>query len=351
MRAISVLLVILGHLGIPYMPDGHGVMIFFVISGFLITWLLLKENETTGTVSLRDFYIRRMLRLFPAFYVFWIVYVALAVLFKHESYWAQYFSAFFYVSNYYSAIVKPDHMALAHTWSLAVEEQFYVLWPWLFFRYRNDLKALTYILSSLIVLGWIYRLCLWFWFQASHVWMFCSFDTRMDQLAVGCLLAILLKRRAGEEVFGRLCGSPLYPLITLALLCASIGRGMSTDETYLFTVGFSLDAILIAVLLSQLIALTGSPLWKWLDSAPLRYVGRVSYGVYLYHWLVDWSLLNTRMTILPVPIKIVIAVGASVGLATMSYFIIEKPFLVMKNRFQHGVQPIQIDDSSLQRVP
>src|SRR5689334_8310742 len=94
-RAISVLLVILSHLGIGWASGAHGVMAFFVLSGFLITWLLLKENTQTGSVSLKMFYVRRALRIFPAFYVFWCIYIILALLVQGRHPWAQYLASFF----------------------------------------------------------------------------------------------------------------------------------------------------------------------------------------------------------------------------------------------------------------
>jgi peptidoglycan/LPS O-acetylase OafA/YrhL len=99
-RALSVLLVILSHLGVSWASGAHGVMAFFVLSGFLITWLLLKESEAAGRISLRSFYARRTLRIFPAFYVFWITYFVLTWLGQHRTEWPAYISAFFYLSNY-----------------------------------------------------------------------------------------------------------------------------------------------------------------------------------------------------------------------------------------------------------
>ena len=100
LRAVAVLLVIFNHLGVPHAPEGRGVLTFFVLSGFLITWTLLRESERCGDVSIRDFYVRRGLRIFPAFYVLWalhftITWVMLGKL--SASAWADYATAFFYV--------------------------------------------------------------------------------------------------------------------------------------------------------------------------------------------------------------------------------------------------------------
>src|SRR6267378_2769496 len=133
-RAIAVFLVILYHLSIQrallVFPGPLGVLIFFVLSGFLITWLLIKEEEKYGSISLKGFYRRRALRIFPAFYVFWIVAVASRlVAHGRDVPWSQAISAFFYVSNYLHAIFHPTPDYMIHTWSLSAEEQFYLLWP------------------------------------------------------------------------------------------------------------------------------------------------------------------------------------------------------------------------------
>jgi peptidoglycan/LPS O-acetylase OafA/YrhL len=104
LRAVAVSLVIVSHFGFELVPGAHGVMIFFVLSGFLITWLLLNESERDGTVSLKSFYKRRTLRIFPAFYAYWFVLIAILIGTGKAVLWTHAFSALFYSSNYYSAI-------------------------------------------------------------------------------------------------------------------------------------------------------------------------------------------------------------------------------------------------------
>src|SRR5918995_3010394 len=104
LRAIAVFLVVFYHFGVPYVNGGLGVLIFFVISGFLITWLLLKEEARWGNVSLKLFYIRRTLRIFPAFYAYWLlIVVGLGLILGKRIIWPQAVSSFFYVNNYYQA--------------------------------------------------------------------------------------------------------------------------------------------------------------------------------------------------------------------------------------------------------
>lgn len=115
LRALAVFLVIVAHFGFVMVPGAHGVMIFFVLSGFLITWLLLKENERYGAVSLAAFYKRRTLRIFPAFYVYWVLMIALLVGTGRAVPWPHAWSALFYTSNYYSAIHGDPNNGFSHT--------------------------------------------------------------------------------------------------------------------------------------------------------------------------------------------------------------------------------------------
>lgn len=330
-RALSVLLVILAHLGVSWASGGHGVMMFFVLSGFLITWLLLKENEQTGHVSLRLFYARRALRIFPAFYVFWLCYVVLAWAVQHRTAWPEYLAAFFYVSNYYSVIVHPSHMAMAHTWSLGVEEQFYLVWPCIFRRFRNDLARMSLFLTGVIVFVWIYRFILYGRFH-DDVWLFCAFDCRADHLAIGCLTAVLLKRRAYPRLTAKLTTSPVLPLVMLSLLAISRWIEMQFGRAYEYRIGFIADPLLIDLLMVQWINISDSYGWRWLNWKPVRYLGRLSYSAYLYHWLVDYVFI-TRLAAIPLLLRALIAVAASNSLAFLSYQLVEVRFLKLKKRF------------------
>src|SRR5262245_22242535 len=131
-RAIAVLLVIFYHFGFEKVPGGSGVTMFFVLSGFLITWLLLKEHEKNGKISLKGFYRRRILRIFPAFYAYWLGLVFLLLITGKSILWPHAIASFVYLTNYYNAILGDPNTGFSHTWSLAIEEQFYLLWPFFF---------------------------------------------------------------------------------------------------------------------------------------------------------------------------------------------------------------------------
>ncbi|HEX9445176.1 MAG TPA: acyltransferase, partial [Candidatus Binatia bacterium] len=161
LRMVAVFLVVFYHFGFEWSPGGHGVLAFFVLSGFLITWLLLKEEEQFGAVSLKLFYLRRSLRIFPAFYCYWLLMTGYLLLFHKPILWSQALSSFAYVANYYQAILGDPDTGYSHTWSLGIEEQFYLLWPVAFIALRargRRVAALTTVIGAI----WIYRAILEF---------------------------------------------------------------------------------------------------------------------------------------------------------------------------------------------
>ncbi len=330
-RAIAVFLVIFYHFGFEQVPGGHGVMMFFVLSGFLITWLLLKENERNGNISLKGFYRRRILRIFPAFYAYWLLVVVLLLAAGKQVPWPHAWSAFFYVSNYYNALHHHPENAFSHTWSLAIEEQFYLLWPMLFILWRRNPARMTAGLIVLVGAVWIYRAVLCLVFDVNQSYIYSAFDTRLDHLMVGCLLAVLLKRGALKPVWETACAHPAMPLLTIALLLASIFLGGAYISRYRDVFGYAFEPVLIALLIVQFINLSSTPFWSWLDSSAIRFLGRISYPLYLYQQI---TLYQARKALASYPV--IVQLGAAICLtivaASISYYVIERPFLKLKDR-------------------
>ena len=334
LRAISVILVVLVHMRVPHVPEVHGVLTFFILSGFLITWLLLKESERTGDVSIRDFYIRRALRIFPAFYVFWILHFGLYLLsrgFPPRGILFDYLAAFFYVSDYRMAFthVRP---VLSHTWSLGVEEQFYLIWPCVFLFFQHDLRKLTKILIGIIVAVNIYRMVMFFGVHVPDSRLHVTFDGRADHLFLGCLVAVLLKRGVLNDVWSAITSRMFMPVLTLILLSTSIALGEHFHYVYKYSVGFLLDPFLIAIFLVQVVALGDAWLWKWLNWPVTRYLGRISYPMYLYHGLAN-DLVLRMLRGRPLWLVAPAAVAGVAAMASVSYFVVEKPFLRLKSKF------------------
>lgn len=329
LRAVAVFLVIVAHFGFVMVPGAHGVMIFFVLSGFLITWLLLKENERYGVVSLAAFYKRRTLRIFPAFYAYWLLMIALLVGTGRAVLWPHAWSALFYTSNYYSAIHGDPNNGFSHTWSLAIEEQFYLLWPVIFLMLRGNLRKMTAFLVCLIGAVWVHRAVLCFGFHVDQAYIQDAFDTRLDALMVGCLLAVLLKRRALSSVWRIASANTLMPLVTIALLMVSVYAGEIYIDRYRDVFGFAIEPVLIAVLIVQMIAFSSTRLWGWTGWRFVRFLGRISYSLYLYQQLTLYSA-RKALAAYPVIIQLAGAILVTIILATVSHYVIERPFLKLK---------------------
>lgn len=334
LRAVSALLVILYHYGYTFIPAGFGVMVFFVISGFLITWLLLKEREKSGTVSLKNFYIRRALRIFPAFYCFWICVTVLLIVLHRSIIWPQAISSFCYVANYYQGLHGYPSTAYALTWSLSVEEQFYLLWPLTFLLLSKSPKKLAITVCAMIGAVWIYRLTLHFTHLAPEEYIYTSFDTRIDHLLIGCALAIALRFGFLSRVWLQLGRRSAWMGATLLLILGSMSLGYRYGIAYRNTAGFIVDPMLVAVLLVQLLSFTSR--WTtWLDWPPIAYLGTISYATYLYHE-VAMGAVGALVHRFQLPQWVTLAGGLAVvyAVASISYVIIERPCLRMKDRFQ-----------------
>ncbi len=336
-RGISAFLVFCAHADLlPRQYGALGVAIFFVLSGFLITWLLLKENADTGTVSLKGFYIRRTLRIFPAFYVFWFFCVGTALVIGAAVNRTEVMSSFFYVGDYYNGLKQilppgPKNI-MGVTWSLGVEEKFYLIWPWVFVKYRNDLSKLVKLVSVGICLVWIYRISICMLGLSPVDYLRYSFESRVDNIMYGCLLAIIIKAGLFQKTLLRVTNAPLLPIILASCLAGSVWLEETAGPTFHYLGGMTIDAILITLLLAQLITLSGTRLWSWLEAPPLRFAGRISYSVYLYHFtviaLVHDFMANSRWSV-----QLITAFGLTLVLATLSYKLVERPFLLLKERF------------------
>ncbi len=329
LRAIAVLLVVFYHAGLPA-PGGFGVLIFFTLSGFLITWLLLAEFRKTGAISLRKFYVRRSLRIFPAFYAYWFILLAALLIFHKRIVVGQFLASFFYANDYYQAILGDPRTGLSHTWSLAVEEQFYLIWApaaVLLLRRRWMFPALVYAIPIL----WMHRLLLVL-FHVHQGYIYEAFDTRAGDLLVGCLLAWLLFNKKWAGLFRFVC-RPAGLLSIAAALAVLLVAESYWGATFRDTVAFTAEPMLVAAMIAGLISARATFVGRILDSSLVAGLGRISYSVYLYQQPLVGPL-DKLLTPIPLVLRApLIAAGVSAA-ALLSYHVIEKPFLNMKRRFQ-----------------
>lgn len=342
-RGIAACLVVVAHIFGPVKLGGMAVLIFFVLSGFLITWLLLRELEHTGEISVRSFYARRTLRIFPAFYVFWIICVLVAHLTHAPFPWGEAIASFFYMGDYYTAMHPSHaHQIMGITWSLGVEEKFYLLWPAICVMLRKDLAKLFRVSLFLAGFIWLYRVLACVYLHLPVDYLRYSFDSRFADVLLGCSFALALKLGRLEPVLAAVARVKTFPLLLAGILVGltMLERHLSDRLFYVFALPFS--TVVVAVLLIQLIFEAHSPGYQWLEHPVLRFLGRISYSLYLYHIVVITSIehlfphLRLRWSY---PLMCV----GSVTAAYMSYRFIEQPFLQMKNYFEKT--------ASIHRVP
>ncbi|SEG54519.1 Peptidoglycan/LPS O-acetylase OafA/YrhL, contains acyltransferase and SGNH-hydrolase domains [Actinacidiphila yanglinensis] len=342
LRTVAVMTVIFYHFHEDALPGGSiGVDVFYTISGFVITRLLVAEFARTGDIGLWQFYRRRWLRLVPALLVVCALTALLSLApvptFKHGVS-AALLAAFSLVnlvraaqSGGYTGVTAP----LGHTWSLGVEEQFYLVWPPVLLALLRRLKART-VLSAAVVLTllpvlWRYHL----WNSTAAHRIYNGPDTRADQLLAGAVLAIVLARLAPDDPWRetmRTWAARLWlPALTLlALMVWQVqitGRSAWNGPEY--TVGFLVTALLAVVVLTSLELLPRSPLTRLLSLAPLAWIGRnLSYGLYLWHYPLMHLLgdLGVKRMLFPSTLL------ATFIMALASYFLVEEPCRRLKQR-------------------
>lgn len=330
LRAISILLVVVGHAISPqafpalFTMFGHlgnyGVRIFFLISGFLITTLLLKEHDRSGHVSLKNFYIRRALRIFPAFYLYAGAIVVLSSLGMVVLYQGDLLHALTYTMNYH----LKRSWYLNHIWSLSVEEQFYLLWPAviLLAKPRRSLKIAMWV----VLLAPVMRAVMAFGFGASTTSLTRHFQAVSDALATGCLLAGFYNWLGTQRWYMSISGKPWIPAAAGFLLALS-GAGFLFHPLLFYIPGQSLANLGGILLIDHSIRHPAGWFGRLMNWKPLAYIGMWSYSIYLWQEL----FLDHEKTGLgiPLPYNVILTFAVSI----LSYYLIEQQFLKLKNRF------------------
>ena len=346
LRGVAVLLVLVSHFGVfaplgltgitfidHFFRGGYlGVDIFFVLSGFLITSLLLNEHEAHSKIYLLRFYGRRFLRLLPALSILLLFYSIVTVLDGQpfssiaSGIWA---SLFYYLNwLYIYSLPKGD---LGYLWSLSIEEQFYIVWPAvLILLLKITKRAVLHIsfIAVLIALVFWHRHVLWttpsqttFLYQ---IRLLVRTDARIDSLLVGCITAFIYRYYL---ISIRL--SQLLSILGILVLFLYIELSIPLTD-YMFNGGFTVVAISVACLILGLTTNT-FPLTRLFQGRLIVLIGKTSYGIYLWHFPI-FTFINRHMTTVNEIYKVIVALFFTALFTTASWILIETPALRLKKR-------------------
>jgi peptidoglycan/LPS O-acetylase OafA/YrhL len=343
LRAVSFVIVFLAHAGLDQAPGGFGVTVFFFLSGYLITTLMRIEAERTGRVSLKNFYLRRALRILPPFYIVLFVATSLGeagfLRGKPPPQLWPVLSQVCHVSNYWIAFHGWSGIATGTGvyWSLAVEEHFYLLFPAVFLlltrsRLTGPRKAACFWVTCAMVLLWRCALVLWLHANVDRTYV-CS-DTRVDSILFGCALAVwnnpVLDREGRGPVESRVWRFVLFPAGVCLLLVTFTVRSGVFRETVRYTLqGLALTPVFVASV--------RWPHWvifRPLNWRPTKFVGALSYSLYLVHQAVLAAVEQHSRWIgsARAPTRAIVAFVVSFGIAWTMYLLVEKPCAAVRRR-------------------
>jgi peptidoglycan/LPS O-acetylase OafA/YrhL len=332
LRALAVSLVLIDHFDLTeHLLGGRrglgslGVTIFFVLSGFLITSMLLKEHRKTAGISLTNFYRRRAYRIFPTFYCCWILTTVVECL-AHQFYWKTAVVSFFYFMDYGRALapekIQP-HLHMWISWSLAIEEKFYLLWPLLLLFLLKKRRTLIRVMVFTVLGQWTYRAILYLVFHVSWNYVYQAFDMRVDTLLVGCLLAILMEDKSTRlpccSVLRWQWLSILPPLVLTWMVIAPLSNKAAALLVW------SIQPVIVAAMLLQAVY-WGSKSWTICSSGLVRVTAHLSYALYLYHPLASQIIYVLHVRHLGYSAAVL-----TLLMATASYYLVERPFMHMRD--------------------
>jgi len=337
LRGVSVLGVMAFHAEL--LPGAfYALDLFFVLSGLLITRLLLLEFERDQRIDLRLFYLRRALRLLPALILLCVVLCAVAWIAVPERFsamWKEAVIALLYLSNWTRALGMHPPEWLGHTWSLSTEEQYYALWPLLLLlclKRGCGLRGIGILCIALVLAVWAQRGYL-IWMDAPANRIYNGLDTRADGLMLGSGLAVLIT--AGDRSpqlldAARAAGRHLTPVALL--IYAGLWWKGQWDADWTYSAGLALANLSAAILILGALSLVSRWGRAW-SNAGLVWLGTLSYGLYLWHYPIFKLLLASGWSG-----AWVFGVGGacSLGCAALSYYLMERPLLRLKSRFERA---------------
>ncbi|MFY0527036.1 acyltransferase family protein [Archangium gephyra] len=329
LRALAIFAVVLYHVleareglvGRFYLS----VSLFFAISGFLITTLLLRERAQTGTISLKGFYARRSLRIFPLYYAVTALYIVLVSLFETDM---AVRGAFFdnvkyyltYTSNWFINL-EEGRIIFYFAWSMATEEQFYLLWPFVVRYFKSTWGPVVFMSGMLVVgifMGWATKTG---YLDMKHLWVRILASISIS-VCMGCLSAYLVHFEKPFAWTWKVLGQVWSVPVMVVLVFFAI---------YNYNTPLWLSSLLLTLMVVAMCIRPQHVLAPLIDHKWLRYVGSITYGIYLMHMI----SLNIVRRVVPhnLPLYYVLTLALSIVFATLSYRYFEKPFLKLKDRF------------------
>lgn len=341
LRAVSIMMVVMAHAGLRnIIPGGLGVLVFFAISGFLITRQMIAEVEQTGDLRIGDFYLRRMARLLPALLFYIALFVPLLLALGSQITFMHVLSGLFYFSNYYYIFHNyPLFNPFPITWSLAVEEHYYIIFPFLIVLCRRNLRHLLPWLLVLVTAALLWRIALYEGCSVSPDWSMCSLpgrprahgtDAIFDCILYGALTALALHYYP-DAMRRRLINAPAFAL-ALAGLAASV---LIRDAAFRETLRYSLQSICVCVIMMNILFGARDTARRFLSHPVAIGIGRRSYSLYLFHYGVLISLGawygepgNFRHAG-----DVLLYFLLAFALAAFSYRFVERPMMAWRKRF------------------
>ncbi len=340
LRAISILGVLYAHLTITpnfsftdnvvvhfflsFIAGDNGVNIFFVISGFLITTLLLSEEEKLGTISLKGFYVRRIFRILPVYCSFLLV----VFLCNHFS-WIKDIEAYSFIAPLtFTTGVLPVNTGwtLGHTWSLSVEEQFYLLWPFTVFFLKKVQQRNIVLLTALLLIPIVRTI----YYYTTHNSLFYNFLVRGDAIVLGCLLAVNQKIVVN---FFKNRNLIRFVLLFIAALCFAV-HYFSTHQLYGFItvpLGILIHAFFAAMLIIGYVIKpnTNSVIYAALNNRVLVFIGVLSYSLYIWQQFFLQKAATVSSNWKHYPVNIILVFVTAIG----SYYLLEQPLLKLRKKY------------------
>jgi peptidoglycan/LPS O-acetylase OafA/YrhL len=347
LRAFSILLVLVAH-GCrndycSYFGD-LGVSIFFVISGLLITWLMIRERDATGTFSLPDFYIRRCLRILPVFWLLILIVSALKWAQMISISWLDIVRALTFTHNYPLSLRFPQGIDYAwwlhHTWSLSLEEQFYLIWPSLFaFLPRRVAPRLA---VALALSGPILRTLDYYLLPSFRGFEPGAFQTRIDILMAGCAGAFLLESTVWRQRIGNLSPWPILATTSFFLFLAQPILSLHFDthplvRTITHLTFPTIEAVAITLAVLVLVAGRRGAMFKVVNLRAVQHLGILSYSLYIWQQLFLVPRFGTpeNGALWHWPLLIRLLLLYLVALCSFNF--LERPLVRLRSRFRHGV--------------